>query len=126
MFADLDNFKAVNDTLGHNIGDEVIKTTARIFEDVVTDSNFVARIGGDEFIILLANIENDDAVMKMANKLVSSTEAGLSGVSSSVEVTLSLGIAIYPEDGRDGASLIHHADQAMYRAKKASKNQYSR
>ncbi|OEF55442.1 diguanylate cyclase [Enterovibrio norvegicus] len=126
MFADLDNFKAVNDTLGHNIGDEVIKTAARIFEDVVTESNFVARIGGDEFIILLTNVEDDDAVMAMANKLVSSTKAGLSVVSSTVEVTLSLGIAIYPEDGRDAASLIHHADQAMYRAKEASKNRCSR
>ncbi|RXJ71508.1 GGDEF domain-containing protein [Veronia nyctiphanis] len=126
MFADLDNFKTVNDTLGHHIGDEVIKTAARIFKESLKEEDFVARIGGDEFIILVTDVADADAALIVANKLVVAIKTGLSVVCATIPVTLSLGVAIYPEDAGDVTSLIRHADEAMYRAKEASKNRCSR
>ncbi|WP_325891010.1 GGDEF domain-containing protein [Grimontia sp. NTOU-MAR1] len=126
MFADLDNFKTVNDTLGHHIGDEVLKAAARIFQEALRDGDFVARIGGDEFVLLFTNIQEADEAMEIAKKLVVSIETGLKLVSTTIPVTLSLGIAVCPDDAEDTTSLIRHADEAMYRAKQKSKNCCSR
>ncbi|MFD2176055.1 diguanylate cyclase [Veronia pacifica] len=126
MFADLDNFKTVNDTLGHHIGDEVIKSAARIFKESLKENDFVARIGGDEFILLVSNVRDTEAALEVANKLVIAIKTGLSVVCATIPVTLSLGVAIYPEDADDVTSLIRHADEAMYRAKEGSKNRCSR
>ncbi len=126
MFADLDNFKTVNDTLGHHIGDEVLKAAARIFQEALRDGDFVARIGGDEFVLLFTNLREADEAMEIAEKLVVSIETGLKLVSATIPVTLSLGIAVCPDDAEDTTSLIRHADEAMYRAKQKSKNCCSR
>ncbi|KXF80231.1 diguanylate cyclase domain-containing protein [Enterovibrio coralii] len=126
MFADLDNFKTVNDTLGHHIGDEVLKSAARIFEGTLREGDFVARIGGDEFVLLITNISNADEALVIAERIVVAIETGLKLVSATIPVTLSLGVAVCPEDAEDTTSLIRHADEAMYRAKQKTKNCCSR
>ncbi len=117
IFLDVDHFKAINDRLGHAVGDEVLKLVARRLESVVRASDTVSRHGGDEFLMLLADVSHSSAVAAIAAKVLKAlSEPALIG-ESEIELSASIGIAMFPEDGDDPAALIALADEAMYRAK---------
>ncbi len=118
LFVDLDNFKQINDTLGHAVGDEVLKGAARCLVSSVRAADTVGRYGGDEFLILLAEVSQPSAAGFIAEKVIAAI-GGLGHVSSQgAPLTASVGISIYPDDGSDAATLIARADAAMYRAKR--------
>jgi diguanylate cyclase (GGDEF)-like protein len=122
LFVDLDHFKVINDSLGHAVGDEVIKLVARRLEAAVRASDTVSRHGGDEFLVLLSEVANESGAAGVATKILAALAApGLVGVHL-VRLSASLGIAIYPEDGGDPETLIRHADAAMYVAKRCGRD----
>ncbi len=118
LFVDLDHFKEVNDTYGHNIGDMLLKTVASIFQKKLRKEDIIARIGGDEFNIILDNTKSDEDVLKVANSLVEALKEPIIIENHNCNVSLSVGIAIYPKDGEDKIALIKNADSAMYEVKK--------
>jgi len=124
MFLDLDEFKLVNDTLGHTIGDQLLQRIAKRIEHAIREGDTVARMGGDEFTVLLAGIESDKAAVLVAEKLIEEVAEPLELEGHLLFPTVSIGIALYPGDGRDGESLLRQADIAMYRAKEAGRNNY--
>ena len=118
MFVDLDRFKPINDTLGHAVGDQVLQWVARQLESAVRDSDSVSRHGGDEFVVLLAEIASPGDAASVARKILEAlAEPALVGPHR-LSLSASLGIAVYPEDGADAAALIESADSAMYESKK--------
>jgi len=119
FFVDLDNFKEINDTQGHAVGDEVLQLVARRLESVVRDSDTVSRHGGDEFLVLLADVAQESDAAQIATKMLSALAEPCGVGDQTLSLSASLGIAIYPEHGNDPASLISHADAAMYRSKKS-------
>ena len=124
MFVDLDHFKSINDTLGHESGDELLLQMARRLRENIRDDDTVARLGGDEFTIILAELRHPEDAINVAEKLIKAVERPLSISGTSIEVSASIGIAIYPDDGTDAESLLRNADSAMYRAKEAGRNTY--
>ena len=124
MFLDLDTFKAVNDMLGHQIGDELLQEVANRIRSTARASDTVSRQGGDEFIIMLPEVENADAVASIAANLLEVIAAPYLINGNEIDVTTSIGISVFPEDGRDVNSLIKHADAAMYHAKENGRNNY--
>ena len=124
LFLDLDHFKNINDSLGHNIGDLLLKAVADRLQSAVRESDFVARLGGDEFTVILENIEGPDAVSSIAQNICSSLSCPFVFIQQKMFVTASVGISIYPDDGNDVNALLKHADLAMFSAKK-SRNNYS-
>ncbi len=124
VFMDLDHFKHVNDSLGHAVGDELLKTLAQRLTKALHPGDTVSRLGGDEFVMLLADIGGPDEIGEVAQKIL--REVALPCVLEGTEVTvgISLGIAIYPQDGEDPDTLMKHADAAMYRAKRGGRNRY--
>ena len=124
LFLDLDHFKNINDSLGHNIGDLLLKAVADRLQSAVRESDFVARLGGDEFTVILENIEGPDAVATIAQNICSSLSKPFVFIQQKMFVTASVGISIYPDDGDDVNALLKHADLAMFSAKK-SRNNYS-
>ncbi len=124
MFLDLDLFKDINDTLGHAIGDKLLQEIADRIRSTARASDTVSRQGGDEFVIMLPDMETTDAVAAIAVKLLETIAAPLWIDGNEIAVTTSIGISVFPEDGRDGNSLIKQADAAMYQAKKIGRNAY--
>ncbi len=124
LFLDLDHFKNINDSLGHNIGDLLLKAVADRLQSAVRESDFVARLGGDEFTVILENVEGPDAVGAIAQNICSSLSNPFVFIQQKMFVTASVGISIYPDDGDDINALLKHADLAMFSAKK-SRNNYS-
>ena len=124
MFLDLDRFKAINDTLGHLVGDKLLKVVASRISSVARVSDTVSRLGGDEFAIMLPYIENMDDIATIAVKLLTSVAGPCVIDGNDIEVTTSIGISVFPEDGDDSESLIAHADAAMYQAKGNGRNNY--
>lgn len=124
MFLDLDRFKFVNDNLGHEIGDDVLKAVAQKLQKEVRQSDTVARLGGDEFVIVLDNPESKDEVAHIANRIVTIINESMELRGKVAQVGTSIGIALYPADGRTSAELVKSADTAMYAAKDAGKNTY--
>ena len=124
LFLDLDRFKNVNDTLGHSIGDSLLKAVAGRLKRSVRAVDCVARLGGDEFIIVLTDLPNSQAAMKIAQKIVH--ETGRSYVVGGHELftTASIGISMYPADGHDVETLVRNADTAMYKAKERGGNNF--
>ena len=118
LFVDLDGFKRINDTLGHAVGDEVLQLATQRFQAVVRESDTVSRHSGDEFLVLLAEISQGSDAAQVAAKMLSSLAEPAGVGPHSVLLSASVGIAIYPEDGTDPATLIGRADAAMYRAKR--------
>ena len=124
LFIDLDRFKVINDTLGHHIGDALLIEVARRLRAVVRDSDVVARIGGDEFVLILSSIENSGGVALVAEKLVYAIGEPCVIEGHDIYTTPSIGIAIYPTDGMDSETLMKNADAAMYYAKSAGRNNF--
>lgn len=122
MFLDADNFKAINDNHGHQCGDEVLKIIAGRFQAVVREADTVARIGGDEFLIILSGVPELNIVERIAAKLIEDTSQSVSIGCYDFNLGLSIGIALYPSDGSDADELIQVADKAMYQAKKDGRN----
>ncbi|MDD2789077.1 MAG: EAL domain-containing protein [Sulfurimonas sp.] len=124
MFLDLDHFKDINDSLGHSIGDEVLKQTAQRLKNALRSEDMVSRLGGDEFILIFPDTDITQAI-NIATKIIEA----VSGVNliEEYELTLtpSIGIAIYPNDGMDLETLLKNADTAMYRVKEEGRNGYS-
>lgn len=124
IFIDLDGFKGVNDTLGHNAGDRVLKETAKRLESRLRTSDTVSRVGGDEFLVLLTEVSSRQAVSNVANELIQAVAKPFYIDSEVVKIGASMGIALYPEHGDDFSSLTQAADQAMYTIKHSGKNNY--
>ncbi len=118
LFLDLDQFKKINDTHGHVIGDEVLKLVARRLEASVRASDTVSRFGGDEFVVLLTEISQASDAALVAVTMLAEIATPSQVASGTVHLSASIGIAMYPYDGTDAATLISRADQAMYRAKR--------
>ncbi len=130
LFLDLDGFKAINDTLGHDAGDRVLQAVAERLKTCVRDSDSVARLAGDEFAVLLENVALADDARRISEKILGVLSGAIHVDSSAVRVTCSIGIGLYPDDimpasGDEAPTLLlHHADIAMYCAKQRGPNRY--
>jgi diguanylate cyclase (GGDEF)-like protein/PAS domain S-box-containing protein len=122
MFLDLDRFKVVNDTLGHSIGDELLKSIAARLQASLREEDSVARMGGDEFTVLLADLKTIDDAAKIAQKVLDTVAQPLQIEGTELFITTSIGIALFPNDGDTAEALLANADHAMYRAKDAGRN----
>lgn len=123
LFVDLDNFKFVNDSLGHTAGDELLKTVARRMENCIQPTDAAVRMGGDEFVILLTDLpENTDAIAAAMHKIRAAILEPMIIRGREFHITCSIGIATYPQDGTDAETLIANADIAMYKAKEAGRD----
>ena len=123
LFADLDHFKEVNDTLGHAVGDELLIVIAHRLRDAVREMDTVARLGGDEFVVLLPNINRDQALELAARLVHQLHEPMLLDGTPDYRAQASVGLVMFPDDGDSAEALLRHADQAMYAAKRAGRNQ---
>jgi len=124
LFLDLDRFKLINDTLGHDIGDRSLQVLAERLSLCVRDGDTIARLGGDEFAILLEDIVSADDVAPTARKILEALSHPVVLEDRELFVTTSIGISLFPSDGRDSQALLKHADIAMYRAKEQGRNTY--
>jgi len=124
MFIDLDNFKAVNDTLGHDIGDELLRLVARRLAATLRSDDVLSRIGGDEFAILLENACDGSVGRRVAEKCLATLGEPIRIQDHDLHIGASIGIAIYPDDANDTHALLKYADTAMYHAKNSGKNAY--
>ncbi len=123
LFIDLDRFKAINDTLGHRIGDEVLRGVASRLGSLLRKSDTVAREGGDEFLVLLENIASPEHAATVAAKLLHALAEPYLVEGRSLHCSGSIGVALYPDDGADAEELIRHADAAMFDSKGEGRNQ---
>lgn len=124
LFLDLDRFKNVNDSLGHAMGDALLRTVAGRLRALVREDDTVARLGGDEFVILLPEIRHDDEPRRVAQKIIDELARPIPVGGQSVSVGVSIGIALYPDDALDAAGWLACADRAMYAAKDGGRNTY--
>lgn len=124
MFIDLDNFKLVNDTLGHKAGDALLREVALRLRGTVRETDIVGRLGGDEFIVILPGIESEGAVSGVCAKLIETMGAPLEFEGHLLQTSCSIGVSLYPRDALTADRLIVTADDAMYRAKELGKNGY--
>jgi diguanylate cyclase (GGDEF)-like protein len=124
LMLDLDRFKPINDTLGHPIGDEVLKETARRLQRCVRDTDTVARLGGDEFAILQAQVITDDEVGRLAQRILDAVADPLDIAGNKIEIGTTIGVAFAPRDAADHDHLIAKADQALYEGKKSGRHRY--
>lgn len=122
MFVDLDKFKPVNDTYGHAAGDDVLKTTASRIGAAVRATDTVARVGGDEFVVLLEDLDDSDKAELVGRKILDAVCQPIETSGAQVRIGASIGIAIFPEHAADVAGLLHCADEAMYDVKAAGRN----
>ena len=124
MFLDLDRFKSVNDTLGHLVGDELLQLVSQRLRHCLREGDTLARIGGDEFMLLLPHIRTRDNAAYIAEKILAALKTPFHLNSHELYISASIGIAIYPDDGITHETLIKHADIAMYSAKDQGRNDY--
>ncbi|MEM7564216.1 MAG: diguanylate cyclase, partial [Pseudomonadota bacterium] len=124
LMIDLDGFKDVNDTLGHDMGDELLIQASRRIQSCIRDSDTLARLGGDEFVVILTHISHISGVEIVAGKINASLAAGFELDEGQVFVSASIGITVYPNDGEAVLDLLKNADQAMYLAKRKGRNRH--
>jgi diguanylate cyclase len=125
LYVDLDYFKAVNDGFGHALGDQLLKTAAERLALLMRDQDTIARVGGDEFIILLAELESETAALNMAQKIVDAMAEQFEVEGKQLQLGASVGLAFYPTQNTDPYRLIHYADIAMYNAKRQGRSRFS-
>ncbi|MGE4442428.1 MAG: EAL domain-containing protein [Desulfomicrobium sp.] len=124
LFLDIDNFKTINDGLGHGVGDKLLVELARRLEVLLRGGDTLARLGGDEFLILLPEIESIDDASHIATRMLDALKAPFRHEDGEYIVTASIGLTIAPDDGTEGLKLVKNADMAMYRAKSLGRNNY--
>ena len=124
LFIDLDHFKQINDTLGHGVGDKLLKLVGHRLQALVRKSDTVAHLGGDEFVLLLPQLAHCDAAIQVANKIIQALADAIHIEGASFTISPSIGISLYPDDGLDAETLLRNADIAMYRAKANGRNNY--
>lgn len=124
LFLDLDHFKTINDSLGHNIGDELLQKISGILKKVLRPNDFIARVGGDEFVLIIQDFKSNLELTNIIKRVQKQLSKPWVIQTHPVETTCSIGIAIFPQDGKDQISLMKSADIAMYEAKKHGRNQY--
>lgn len=124
-FFDIDNFKNINDSYGHDVGDELLITVSRRIQDIIRKNDTLARLGGDEFVLVLENLHDKTEVAVIIEKILVSFSQPMTIEDHTLSVTTSIGISLYPQDGLDVNSLIKFADTAMYQAKGDGKNTYA-
>jgi diguanylate cyclase (GGDEF)-like protein/PAS domain S-box-containing protein len=123
-FIDLDKFKSINDSLGHDVGDQLLIQVAERLNKCVRDSDTVARLGGDEFVLVLYDQASEDATYHAMQRVLASISAPMMLAGRELTITCSIGFAIYPQDGRDAETLLKKADTAMYRAKEMGRDNF--
>lgn len=123
MFIDLDGFKNVNDSLGHEAGDDLLRKVGKSLKKCVRENDTVARIAGDEFTILLPGVKQPDCI-PVAGRILKILNLSFSIPEKEIRVSASIGISVYPDNGKDSFTLLKHADMAMYHAKNNGKNRY--
>ncbi|WP_158597927.1 EAL domain-containing protein [Noviherbaspirillum saxi] len=124
LFLDLDRFKMINDTLGHAVGDLVLREAAQRLQGTLRESDTVARLGGDEFVVLVENIDEPHRGGIIAEKVLAAFRRPFDGGREPLRISTSIGISSFPTDGSNADTLIKHADKAMYRAKEVGRNSY--
>jgi diguanylate cyclase (GGDEF)-like protein/PAS domain S-box-containing protein len=124
MFIDLDRFKIINDTLGHQVGDELLREVACRLNSVIRETDFVARLGGDEFVVILPGIAAPSDAAIVAGKIIAALSPQIQAEGHELHTSPSIGISIFPDDGPDGDTILKNADTAMYHAKAAGRNNY--
>ena len=123
-FVDLDGFKEVNDTLGHEVGDRLLIAVSTHIQEVLRADDTLARLGGDEFVILLNDTGDDKKCFQVLDRVLASIIAAALQTHPAIQVSGSIGVTLFPEDDADADTLLRHADQAMYRAKESGKGRY--
>jgi diguanylate cyclase (GGDEF)-like protein/PAS domain S-box-containing protein len=124
LFMDLDHFKEINDSLGHDVGDELLVTVAKRLQDTIRKSDTIARLGGDEFGLIVDDLESSDYVIQITQKILQLMAQPVVTHGKELYTSFSIGISIYPDDGEDAESLLKNADAAMYRVKDEGRNNY--
>ena len=124
FFIDLDKFKDINDTYGHTIGDEMLKIVAKRLEQSIRKEDFIARLGGDEFVLIIKDVKNSEDMITLACKLNENIKEPITLDDKVFFMTLSIGISIFPDHGKDSEDLIKHSDAAMYEVKENGRNSY--
>jgi diguanylate cyclase (GGDEF)-like protein len=122
LFIDLDRFKNINDALGHDVGDEVLKIVGERLSEALRASDLLARLGGDEFVAIAEDVAHSEAVAALAAKLIAAVDRPIKVSGHEFTLTASLGISLFPNDGSDVQTLLKNADTAMYRAKELGRN----
>ena len=123
-FIDLDNFKSINDTFGHEVGDEVLKVVAARLAEIVRSTDTVVRLGGDEFVLLFTDLDDVDIVTQLMHRALPEISRPINALGNELVLTFSAGISIYPLDAPDADVVLSNADKAMYRAKQKGRNTF--
>lgn len=124
MFLDIDHFKKVNDTLGHSMGDQLLRSFANRLHSSLRGDDFIARWGGDEFTAIIPHVENPEAIINLAQRILDSFTQPITVITQQLYVKTSIGIAVYPQDGEDAETLLKNADTALYCVKQQGRNNY--
>ncbi len=125
LFLDLDEFKTINDTMGHSVGDQMLKVVSARIQNVVAKDDIVSRQGGDEFVVVLSHIKTKDDVISITERILQKFEEPYQVGENLLYASASIGVALYPDNGNSFESLLQNADSAMYKAKELGKNTYS-
>jgi diguanylate cyclase (GGDEF)-like protein len=123
LFLDLDRFKSINDTLGHAIGDQLLQSVAERLMSIIRSSDTASRHGGDEFVLVLTEVDHRDTLASKADDIRSILSAPYNIAGHELEIGVTIGISVFPDDGEDAEMLIRNADAAMYCAKENGRNQ---
>jgi len=123
LFLDMDRFKSINDTLGHDVGDELLIQVAESINSAVRDEDIVARLGGDEFVVVVKSMSSYEDAAKIAYNILEATSSPIEACGHTIKTTLSIGISLFPQDGDTAQSLLKKADMAMYHVKKEHRGQ---
>lgn len=124
LYLDLDGFKPVNDRFDHNVGDKLLVAIAHRMKEVLRDGDTISRIGGDEFVAVLVDVDQDEDCIRVLERLLEAASSPFVVDGHALEVSASIGVTYYPQDHVDADLLMRHADQAMYQAKQSGKNRY--